>query len=339
MSPQELVAFICDGRASAIQRACSIWLGQSPAFLAFVARYRDKIRAKVRGSRAEDDLHDLLWELEIGHLLLKNPDFQVDYEPYETGGSRSADYRIVTGTGDSFILEAARIREGRSEARFRNWENEMREAIRAVPSRVGVMLNIGSFLPEPGLLDNIESRREAIKAAILERIALADIELQVGESRGFTIPGAEGLVELEISKPARRARRTHTSYHGSSFPVWYTQREFMKFGDIICDKVGQFTAGTPGILAVGSRNMTHDDVDVGKALSELRRLARKQDDAFFRKKGFAGTADFWSQYRGLSGIIYRSSWVGDGPRNFVWTNPDAGNSVNRKIIAYFEDMD
>ena len=187
--------------------------------------------------------------------------------------------------------------------------------------------------------DSIESRRDSIKAAILERIALADSELQFGESRGYTIPGAERLIEIEISKPPGKARRNRTSYYGGTFPVWYTQREFTKFGDIVCGKLGQFGAGTPGILAVGSRNMTHEDIDCENALSELSRLARKRDDAFFQKKGFAGTADFLSQYRGLSGISYRSSWIGDGPRNFVWTNPDAGNPVNREIIAYLEDMD
>lgn len=339
MSPQELVAFICDGRESSIQRACLSWMGQSPAFRTFVAKYRDKIRAKVRRCRAEDDLSDLLWELEIGHLLLKNPDFQVEYEPYGTGRSRSPDYRLVTGTGDSFILEAARIREGRSEARFGIWENEIKEAIRAVASQVGVTLNIGSLLPEPGLLDNLESRRDAITAAIRERIVLADSELQARESRGYTIPGAEGLVELEISKPAGKACQNHTSYYAGSFPVWYTQREFRKFGDIVCGKLGQLRVGTPGVLAIGSRSMTHEEVDCEDTLRELSRLARKRDDTFFLEKGFAGTADFLSQHKALSGIIYRPSWLGDGPRNFVWANPDAGDPVNREILAYLEDMD
>jgi hypothetical protein len=88
MSPQELGAFICDAQASAIQRDCLRWMGQSPAFRTFVAKYRDKIRAKVRGCPDEDDLQDLLWELEIGHLLLKNPDFQLEYEPFKTHWSR-----------------------------------------------------------------------------------------------------------------------------------------------------------------------------------------------------------------------------------------------------------
>jgi hypothetical protein len=338
MSPQDLGAFIFDGRASAIQRSCLSWMDQSPTFRTFVAKYRDKIRAKVRGCRGEDDLHDLLWELEIGHLLLKNPDFQVEYEPYGTGGSRSPDYLIATGTGDSFSLEAARIREGRSETRCRILENEIRETIRAVPSQVGVTLNIGSLLHEPGLLDNIESHLDSIKAAIPERIALAHSELQVGESRVYAIPGAEGLVELQISKPAGKARRTNTSYHGGSSPVWYTQREFTKFGDIVCEKLGQFRAGTPGVLAIASRNSTHEDIDCEHALSELSRLARKPDEAFFLRKGFEGTADFLFQSRGLSGIIYRSSWIGDGPRNFVWSNPGAGSPVNHEIITYLENM-
>jgi hypothetical protein len=106
MSPQELVAFVCDGRESSIQRACLSWMAQSPAFRTFVARYRDKIRAKVRRCPTEDDLQDLSWELEIGHLLLKNPDFQLEYEPYGTSGSRSPDYLVVPGTGDPFSVEA-----------------------------------------------------------------------------------------------------------------------------------------------------------------------------------------------------------------------------------------
>ena len=146
-------------------------------------------------------------------------------------------------------------------------------------------------------------------------------------------------MDAEISKPERKAHQNRTSYYGSTFPVWYTQQEFKKFGDIVCAKLSQLRTGTAGVLAIGSRNMTHEEVDCEGAITELTRRARRQDHTFFRTKGFAGTADFLSQYSRLSAIIFRSSWIGSGPRNFVWNNDQAAIALEPQVVDHLTRMD
>lgn len=339
MSPQELIAFIFDSGSNPLRRALSAWLAESQAFTGFVSAYRSKIRAKVRGCRTPDDLNDLLWELEVARLLLKNQDFRLEYEAYGFEGTRSPDYRVITAAGTSFDVEAARIREAQAESRFATWEAEVRTAIRAVPSEVGVALDIGGLRPQASLLDEIEARLPYIKTGLLELIAQADRDLGAGESRRYPIPGAEGLVVAEITKPERKAHHGRTSYYGGTFPVWYTQQELRKFGDIVCAKLSQLRPGTAGLLAIGSRHMTHEEVDCEDAIAELFRRARRQDHAFFQRKGFADSADFLSQSTRLSAILFRSSWVGDGPRNFVWINGEAALAVEATVVDYLTIMD
>ncbi len=187
MSPRELIAYVLDGKADFAQRSASLWMTENPAFLTLIENYRDKTRAKVRRCGTEHALRDLLWELEIAHLLLKNRDFEIEYEPYGTGGSRSPDYRVSVVSGGSFNLEATRIREGSSETRFQIWEKEIKDAIRAVPSQVGVTLTVGNLVSDSELLDRLDSHRDVIKALIIERVAQADDQLLLGKSRRYSI--------------------------------------------------------------------------------------------------------------------------------------------------------
>lgn len=334
-----MIAYIFGGEREFAQRSASLWLSESPTFVAFMEKYRDKIRAKVRRCGTDDALRDLLWELEIAHLLLKNADFEIEYEPYGTGGLRSPDYRVSVVGGGSFNLEATRIRGGSSETRFQVWEKEIKEAVRAVPSQVGVALNIGNLLPDWELLDRLESRRDFIKASIVDRIAQADAQLLPGQSQRYSIPGFDSSVELDIIKPERKYKPNRTSYYLGEFPIWFTQREFRKFSDIVCGKLGQLRESTANVLVVGSRSITHEPADCEDAISELTRLAMARDDAFFQKKEFQGTSDFRLQYAKLSVIVFRNSFIDDGDRNFVWSSPQAANPVDERVTRYFAAMD
>lgn len=335
MTPEQLIAYICDSQNS-VGNSLLLWVSAIPAFKAFAERYPDKIRAKVRGCRTEDDLRDLAWELEVAHLLLKNPEFQIEYEPYGTGQSRSPDYRVSTTMGYSFNVEAARIREALPETRFEIWEKEVKEAIRAVPSKVGVYLDFlnPAMTPSKELLDQLEAQRDQITTTISGLIVDANAHFQPGEMRRFPIPGFNGLIDVEISKPERKANQEHTSYYGGVFPIWFTQLEFRKFGDIVCAKVGQCCADMPNVLAVGSRSVTHDEIDCEDAIKKLQ----DNDDAFFSEKGFEGAADFHRQFVNLSAIVFRSSWTGNVNRNFVWLNPDAANRLDEKVVGFLHIM-
>src|SRR5262245_27738948 len=164
-SLDQLITFICES-PSRISRALSIWGHTNRSFEVFVRTYRTKMRTKVRrcknDERAQDDL---LWEFDIAHLLLKNSDFRIEYEPYTTG-ARSPDFRVHLDPANSFNLEATQIRRSAAEERFRICEREIKNAIQAVPSGVGVTLDIGGPIPDPKLLDVLESRLTTVIAAV-----------------------------------------------------------------------------------------------------------------------------------------------------------------------------
>lgn len=339
MSPNELIEYICSNTPDFFRGAITAWMDDNPAFHVFVEKYRDKIRAKVRGSKADNDLRDLFWELEITHLLSKNPKLQIEYEPYGTGTFRSPDYRVSHSDRNSFNVEARLIREGVSEARFEAWEKDMREAIRETPSQVGVTLNVHTMQPYPDLLNQLEAHRDEIKEAILKRIDQANAQLAPGQSSRYPIPGLEGIMNIEITRPRFKANLKQTSYYGGSFPIWFTQREFTKFGDIICEKLGQLRCGMPNVLAICSRSATLEASDFEDAIEELASLITTQDDDFFQKKGFKGTADFLAQFRNLTGILFRSSWRGSDDRNFVWRNSHSVHPIGDEIWEYLKRMD
>jgi len=338
MTAEQLIANICEAQDS-VRSSLLLWVSTSPAFQAFAEKYRDKIRAKVRGCRADHELGDLLWELEVAHLLVKKPEFQIEYEPYGTDQCRSPDYRVSTLTRYSFNVEATRIREASPETRFEIWEREIKKAVRAVPSQVGVSVNVPAMNPPLGLLDQLEAQCDRIKTAIAKLIVEADAHLQLGETRRLPVPGFNGLIDVEITKPEHKANPGCTSYYGGSFPIWFTQREFRKFGDVVCAKIGQCRSGMANLLAVGSRSVTHDELDCKDAIGELGRLAVKEDDDFFRAKGFEGAAAFRDRYRNLSAIVFRSSWTGDADRNFVWVNPQAANRLDDGVVGFLHVMD
>jgi hypothetical protein len=341
MLPTELTDYICGVTTASVGSALAIWMVENASFHEFVERYRDKIRAKLRRSKSDSDLQDLLWELEIGYLISKNPHFLVEYEPYGTANSRSPDYRITDLGRVAFNVEARRIREGASQSRFEVWEEEIKDAIHSVPSQLGVTLSIRVMDPSPDLLNQLELHRYQMIAEIKKRIAQENVLLAPGQSCCHQMPGFEKTIGIKITKPRSKANPNQTAYYGSTFPIWHTQKEFAKFGDIVCEKLGQLRSGMPNVLAIGSRSITHDYTDCEDAIGELTRLAKEQDDAFFRKKGFGGEADFSTQVRNLSAIVFRSSWRGDTDRerNFVWRNPVAAYPLDEDSEVYLNQMD
>src|ERR1035437_8563856 len=94
MSTTGLIEYISNTTSASVRDMLAAWMACNPRFHHFVETNKDKIRKKMRECRSEGDRGDLLWELEIGHLLLKSPDLNIEYEPYGVGKLRSPDYRV-----------------------------------------------------------------------------------------------------------------------------------------------------------------------------------------------------------------------------------------------------
>ena len=85
MSSATLIEYLTITRDAYVRQTLESWMNCSDAFHAFVEKYKDKIRAKMRAAQNDEDIGDILWELQVGYLLLTNADLSVEYEPYGTG--------------------------------------------------------------------------------------------------------------------------------------------------------------------------------------------------------------------------------------------------------------
>ena len=106
----ELIAYIFREQDQALGLQFTEWARASPRFRAFAETYRDKIRKKIRGLNDEAGLRDLLFELEIAHLLLQEKRFVVEYEKGGVGKQRSADFQVTFRTNLVFNVEVKHIR-------------------------------------------------------------------------------------------------------------------------------------------------------------------------------------------------------------------------------------
>src|SRR5215203_4526091 len=110
MTVDELLAYIFARDAHALAAQFALWLASSPRFQALAAQYRDKIRKKVRGTRDQEGLRDLTFELEIAYLMLSERRFAVEYEKGGVGKQRAPDFHVTFRANTPFNVEVKRLR-------------------------------------------------------------------------------------------------------------------------------------------------------------------------------------------------------------------------------------
>jgi hypothetical protein len=109
-SQSELVAFLFEGHRSVITAPLTAWIAASPRYAAFVEKYKDKIRKKLRVTQEAGTAADLLYELQIPYWLLQEQRFEVAYEPYSAGKTRGPDYSVAFRTRFTFNIEVTHMR-------------------------------------------------------------------------------------------------------------------------------------------------------------------------------------------------------------------------------------
>src|SRR5215211_9355886 len=110
MTADELVAYIFIRADDALAPRFALWIASSARFQAFAEQYRDKIRKKVRGTRDQEGLRDLTFELEIAYLLLSERRFAIEYEKGGVGKQRAPDFCVTFKTHTPFNVEVKRFR-------------------------------------------------------------------------------------------------------------------------------------------------------------------------------------------------------------------------------------
>jgi hypothetical protein len=88
------------------------WAQRSPRFRTFLHTYRDKIRKKVRTAASDGGSLDLLAELAVAFLLLRDRRLAVEYEKLGVGKSRAPDLTAIFKTHTLCHLEVTRLRAG-----------------------------------------------------------------------------------------------------------------------------------------------------------------------------------------------------------------------------------
>ena len=127
----------------------SHWVESSKRFKDFAERYEDKIDRKFidaqKDREPDEKLKDVLFEIEIAHLMLKTGRFSVEYEGH---GEKGPDFTVTHETGIVFNVEVKRIRKTCEEKRLEAWRGQVAREVRAVPSTLAVTVNIGLHIDE-----------------------------------------------------------------------------------------------------------------------------------------------------------------------------------------------
>jgi len=340
MKANELLEYIFEDRSHIFVFVFAHWIKSSDRFKAFAESYRNKIRKKVNEAENDEVITDIRFELEMAYLMLQNNRFlKVEYEKCGTE-ERNPDFTVTCETGVIFNLEVKRIRKTKLETRFEAWKKDVEKQISDVPSTLALSMHIGGDLDTSlDLPDRLKDKTSDIINYIVNTIPAAEKEIPVDGKERYPVPGFEGELELEFRKPPKKPTSDHTSYYGGSFPIFNTQLEYRKFGDAICESLGQMRPGMINVLTISTDSSTHDDFDLGKAIASLNELAAQGNDDFFIKKGFEGVDDFLEHFKQLSGVLFRGTWVGiANDSNILWCNEEADHQIPEDISKILRRM-
>ena len=112
MTPtQDLLRALYPGVPPPFHAELEAWLRDSRRFRAFLTRHETKVRAKLRRADTVESALDVRAELEVAALLLRDPRFELDYEPLMASGRRGPDFAVTFRTRLPFTVEVRRIRE------------------------------------------------------------------------------------------------------------------------------------------------------------------------------------------------------------------------------------
>ena len=342
MDSRDLVRYILEDKEYLFPNVFEYRFDGCERFKEFIYRYKDKIRAKVRGAATRDDLEDIIHELEIPYLLLLDNRFEVEYEKYGLA-IPAPDYFVRFEQSVELNVEVKRIREASLGNRFDNWYQEIKQRIREIPSDIGVMIDIVDLDPSLDLMHRLEASMEAIVQFIRVKISEKEESLPYEGSCKFLVPGFEdedSEVSVELFRFSQKARINRTSLYGGLMPIFTTGKEYRKFGDAIFDKLRQMVPGKINILVIISTSTTHDRWHLNDSIYSINNILKKNDSNFFVQKGFQGKEDFLEQAKILSAVLFRSTWAGQQEdRNTLWCNDQTDLKVPEKIKQYLKRMD
>lgn len=339
MTDKQLIDDILGGKQHHISDYLMDWLSTCPKFRTFLHTNSSKIRSKVRCAKTDEDLEDTRFELEVAYLFLLDNRFELEYEKYGTGKNRAPDFYAIYDKSIFFNVEARRIRESQLGTRINICFQGIEAEVRKISSDICVQIRTNTIDADPNLVGRLESSKKIIKF-IEKVIQIEKNKLAYDSTCEYPLDGFEDVFTLVLTRPSGKVDKIHTSYYPASVPIFYTQEEYRKFGDIVCEKLGQMQPNMINVLIVGSISSTHEREDMLHAIDSINDLLLKNDDNFFIRKGFKSAEDFIDQMKNLSAILFRPIWINNSNyRNLLWPNENADFQLSEDIINFLRSMD
>jgi hypothetical protein len=94
----------------------------------------------------------------------------------------------------------------------------------------------------------------------------------------------------------------------------------MRFGESLLAKLRQLPPSLPNVLVVAIDGDTAAALDVAATTRELRASADAKDAAFFARRGFDGTREFYERYLRLAAVIVWCEGATGEARAAMWRN-------------------
>lgn len=339
MNIENLFSYIVEDRNHIGITAFKSWIDNSDSFFKFVSANSDKIRGKIRGAKSDEDLIDVVFELEVAFNMVGTDGYKIEYEKYGSKIGRAPDFTVTSRSGIEFNVEVKRIREGALGVKYQAIIDDIVNLIRPIPSMLAFSFAIDVMDLDQDFLRRFEGAKATIISFIKDKVQSEDQRLPFDETVDYELPGFEDEISIILSKPKGKLDYSKTSYHGGSFPIFYTQKESNKFGDAIFEKVGQMIPGSINILLIASNSSTHEKEDLQDALVSITELVRDKKEEFFVNKGFCDINYFLSQAENLSGVLFKTSWSSLSiPSNYLWCNQKATSKIPDEIRPFLTGL-
>jgi hypothetical protein len=284
MESDKLIKYMLEGREHNAESALRYWFEKSKRYLHFVYYYRDKIRNKFRNAITEEDLDDVRFELELPYLFLLDSKYTVEYEKFGSATKRAPDFTIQRLGGFQFNVEVKRIREGSLGTRYEKVIEKIIEPIRSIPSSLGFSIDVLHFDLNEDFIASLEHSAEQVVDQIQTLISKEEAKMPYDSCIEYPLPGFKDEIVVTLSRPSGKTDSSSTSYYGGLAPIFFTDKEFHKFGDTVFEKLGQCIPGMINVLFISTNSTTHEPEDMLESIVSINKLIRKQDEDFFKSK-------------------------------------------------------
>ena len=170
--PDDLAAYVFDGKPHLLSSELAHWMEASPRFITFAETYRDKIRKKIRVIREPESMLDLRSELQVACCLLNDRRLSVEYEPYASAKRRSPDFAVTYRGSQRFNIEVARMHMDESAAGGIDLPRKETHILRILLNKMGQA--------QPGMpnLLVIQTREDLAQSIDLDRL-LQEVKTRV----------------------------------------------------------------------------------------------------------------------------------------------------------------